>query len=91
MLLLRMLLPQKFLRRPRVRLQQVPAANDLRHDLRGCDGGAPFVASVRLPQMPWMTPQLLPRQVQVRAPARVPLSTGGAIQPPEPLLEPRAA
>jgi len=89
MLLLRMLLPQKFLRRPRVRLQQLPAANDLRHDLRGCDGGAPFVVSVHLPPIPWMTLRLLPRRV--RAPAQVPVSAGGAPQPPEPPLEQRAA
>src|SRR6266481_2744806 len=74
MLLLRMLLPQKFLRRLRARVQPIPAESDLRHDLRGCDVGATFVVSVHPSQQ---APQL-PRRVQVRAPAQAPVSTGGA-------------
>ena len=86
-----MLQLENLLRRLRVLAQPLPAANGLRHDLRGCDDGATFVVSVRLPQLLGMTPRLLLRRVQVRVPAQAPLSPGGATQPPEPLLEPPAA
>src|ERR1700686_5072410 len=90
-LLPRMLQPGNLLRRLRVLPQSLPTANDLRRDLHGCDDGAASVVSVHLPQTPWMTPQLLPTPVPVRAPAHAPLSPGGATQPPEPLLDLRAA
>jgi len=60
MLLLRTILLRTLLRRLRVLLPPLPAANDLRHDLRDCDDGALFVVSVHLPRMP----RLLPRQVR---------------------------
>src|SRR5882762_4345455 len=63
--------PLKVRPRLRVRVQPFPAANDLRHDLRGCDDGAPFVVSVH-------PPPLLPKRVQARTPVPAPLSTGGA-------------
>jgi hypothetical protein len=91
MLLLRMLLPQKFLRRLPARVQPIPAESDRHRDLRGCDDGATFVVSVHLPPMPWMMPRLLPRRVQLRAPALAPVSTADATRPPEPPLELSAA
>jgi len=68
--------PRQVFPRLRPRVQPLPVANDLRHDLRGCDVGATFVVSVHPPQQ---APQL-PRQVQVAAPAQAPVSPGGAIR-----------
>jgi hypothetical protein len=79
-----------FPRRLRVGPQPLPAANDLRLDLRDCDDAVAFAVSLHLPQMPWMALPQLPRRVQVCAPARAPVSTVGATQPPEPPLELRA-
>jgi len=49
--------------------QRLPAADEIRHDLRGCDDGETFVASVLLFLMPGLAPKRIP--AQARAPARV--------------------
>lgn len=70
MLLLRRALPRRA--RLRGRAWPLPAAIEIRHDLRGPDDGARFVVSVQLQRMP----RMVPRQAQPRA--RAPVPTGGA-------------
>ena len=64
-----------------LRVQPLPAADEIRHDLRGLDGGGTFVVSVQLPR----TSRLVPRRAQA------PVSTGGATRRPEPRQELRPA
>ena len=52
-----------------LREQRLPAVDEIRHDLRGCDVGEKLVASVLLLQMPGLAPKRIP--AQARAPARV--------------------
>ena len=46
-----MLLLRRVPLRLRVRAQPLPALDEIRHDLRGCDDGGVFVVSVHLPRM----------------------------------------
>ena len=51
--------------------QRLPAGDEVRHDLRGCDDGEKLVVSVLLLLMPGLAPKRIPAQAPARAPARV--------------------
>ncbi|HXY78767.1 MAG TPA: hypothetical protein VEH47_08130 [Candidatus Acidoferrales bacterium] len=68
----RMVLPEAVLRRTvllPLREPRLPAGDEIRHDLRGCDDGEKLVVSVLLLRMPGLAPIRIP--ARVRAPARV--------------------
>ena len=86
MLLLRMLLLRTVQLQLRVR-QPLPAADEIRHDLRGRDGGGTFVVSVQLPRMPRLVPRRAPAQARLRLRSR----RAAATRRPEPRRELRPA
>jgi hypothetical protein len=67
MLLLGAVLPPTVLRP--LRAQRLPAVDEIRHDLRGCDDGETFVVAAHLPPMLRLAPKRAP--VRAPAPARV--------------------
>jgi hypothetical protein len=75
----RLLLPQKVPLPPQGRAPRVAA--EIRHGLRGRDGGAKFVVALQNSQLKKM-PHLVPKPAQALIPA--PLSTEAATLPPEP-------
>jgi hypothetical protein len=61
--LLRRVLPQRTLLPRKARLLQLPADDEFRYDLRGCDDAATFVVSV--PRL--RTPRLASRPAEMQA------------------------